>query len=354
MNKIILFFIVTLFIGCTNYQPIIPKGYKGGVSTISDTFTQVGRGEVQIFYVESINGNPVHNALDVTYQISHNKGMTIYPSGSIRDIPSEPLKITIVGQNYHAAPLGQWLDSKNLHTIKETLSFHPKSEIDYLVKGALKNNYHAIWIEDIFGKIISNITTYDNGKTQYISSNKLKNYSAPVTEEQTFLNIQGGESSEIIIKKLGPPDSMEQLKASLFRPLHQTTYAYNDLGEIYFSRIFNNLFVKKIIPNRENNNITLEDQLLSNNPIFLRELGIDYYKLSDISESELDQIANKIWSLKDSRDPYMIDALSWFCKVLGNSNNSKYRKTLESLASQDIHRKLKKYARSSLENLPSN
>lgn len=354
MNKAISLIVVTLLVGCTNYQPIIPEGYTGGISTISDTFIQVGRGEAQFFYVESVNGVPVRNALDTTAEASHNKGVVIYPSGAIRGIPSELLKIVVTGENYHAAPVLQFFDSKNSYEIKEEIEFQPKKGIDYLVKGRLEKNYHAIWIEDISGNIVSSITAYENKNKKLITSNELTGYSLPKNERQIFLQIQGGEASDIIVKKLGSPDDIEQLNAKSLFSVAQTIYTYDDLGEIYFTKNFKKLFVKKIVPNRENNNIELKDQLLSNDPIFLRELGMNYYRLADIPESELDQIAGKIWELKDSEDSYMVDALSWFCKVLGKSNNEKYREILQSLMSQDVSNKLKRYAKSSLKNLPGN
>jgi len=46
-----------------------------------------------------------------------------------------------------------------------------------------------------------------------------------------------------------------------------------------------------------------------------------------------------------------IDTLSWFCKALGASGQSKYKTTLSKVASEASHQKLKGYAKSSLEQL---
>ena len=46
-----------------------------------------------------------------------------------------------------------------------------------------------------------------------------------------------------------------------------------------------------------------------------------------------------------------IDTLSWFCKALGASGQSKYKSTLNKVANEASHQKLKGYAKSSLEQL---
>lgn len=49
-----------------------------------------------------------------------------------------------------------------------------------------------------------------------------------------------------------------------------------------------------------------------------------------------------------SRDRHHIDAMSWFCKVLGASRQSRYAATLRKVANSDVNRKLKKYAAKNL------
>jgi len=61
-----------------------------------------------------------------------------------------------------------------------------------------------------------------------------------------------------------------------------------------------------------------------------------------IEEELLDQYK------KSPDDNLHIDALSWLCKALGRSGNSKYRKTLEKISQDAPNGKLRKYARKSL------
>ncbi len=51
---------------------------------------------------------------------------------------------------------------------------------------------------------------------------------------------------------------------------------------------------------------------------------------------------------KNSSDRHHIDAMSWFCNVLGRSKQTRYANTLEKVANSDANRKLKKYASKNL------
>jgi len=51
---------------------------------------------------------------------------------------------------------------------------------------------------------------------------------------------------------------------------------------------------------------------------------------------------------KNNDDRRHVDAMSWFCNVLGRSKQSRYANTLEKVANSDANRKLKKYANKNL------
>lgn len=48
--------------------------------------------------------------------------------------------------------------------------------------------------------------------------------------------------------------------------------------------------------------------------------------------------------LVNQKDRYHVDALAWFCNILGASNQIKYRRSLQKVAASGAHRKVKKYA----------
>ena len=54
---------------------------------------------------------------------------------------------------------------------------------------------------------------------------------------------------------------------------------------------------------------------------------------------------------KRTNNRLYVDTMSWFCNVLGRSQQSRYAATLEKVADSDVNRKLKKYARKNLKYL---
>jgi hypothetical protein len=54
---------------------------------------------------------------------------------------------------------------------------------------------------------------------------------------------------------------------------------------------------------------------------------------------------------RNPRDRYHVDAMAWFCKVLGSSGNHSYASTLNQVAGSSSSRKLRKYAAKSLKML---
>ena len=84
----------------------------------------------------------------------------------------------------------------------------------------------------------------------------------------------------------------------------------------------------------------------------LQSLAKGYYQQDHIKIEVLDLFAEKIWTEKKNEDPYVIDAVSWLCKVLAKSNNSRYRSILQNIATEANENKLRKHAKNSLDLLP--
>ena len=61
-------------------------------------------------------------------------------------VPSIESTFTIVGATAHAAPI-QSLFSDNL-IVRGDITFTPKPHAEYIVKGVLKPEYSAVWMED--------------------------------------------------------------------------------------------------------------------------------------------------------------------------------------------------------------
>ncbi|MEJ2200471.1 MAG: FlgO family outer membrane protein [Desulfuromonadaceae bacterium] len=79
--------------------------------------------------------------------------------------------------------------------------------------------------------------------------------------------------------------------------------------------------------------------------LIVRE-GVKDVVILDVVEEELLQ-----GYLPSGSDRAYVDAMSWLCKALGSSGNSKYRGTLQTVAEKAPHGKLRKYAKKSLDML---
>jgi hypothetical protein len=98
---------------------------------------------------------------------------------------------------------------------------------------------------------------------------------------------------------------------------------------------------------------SLQDRLMTDDGLTLRDLAREYYLNAVVGESELDLFANRIWQLKQSQDRYVVDAVSWFCKLILKSKNPRYRDMLEKVAEHATSKKLRKYAQVSHDRLPA-
>lgn len=353
MKRILLILSLLFLQACAQQKAsIIPIGYTGGTASINDTYIKVSRREAHVFHVQLINESIVDNAADITNRASSNG--IIYPAGFSRDVPAQPMRIRLSAQKLWGAPLFEALSSDTNVSFGDTIQFTPKENALYLVKGHFGESHSEIWLEDTHGNVVSEVIQFDGKNTQTVpASNTLE----PKTRNVRFLTITGGESLASIVQKIGEPDEIEQRRPSFGTPFSPTSiFRYKDLGEIYMAKYGSVEFASLIKPASTSVNsadFSLEEQLKTSDPTRLQELGKIYYSLPDLPERDLDLFASKIWEARYDDDAYMVEAMSWFCKVLGQSKNSRYSTFLRSLSEDEISGKLKRYARSSLKQLDS-
>ena len=342
--------------GCVSYSPSIPEGYIGDTATIDDSFQRQSGRKANFYYIKLIDGKPIYNSLVATSNASYGKGSQLIAMGASRPIPIKPLSLYIVGQLHHSAPIGAMLNSGSNYIVEGEVNFTPEKDEMYIVSGRLSEASSAVWIEDISGNIVSKIielnsSSYDTTMVRY---DKKKMDDLP--REDLFLNLASGESKNLIIAKLGEPDSISKYGGNfLIEKPPSVTYQYEGLGSIQFSaRNSEALFVEKVIPSiKQSANISSIQKQLGSNGQTLQSIAKGYYQHNDLDIDMLDLFAEKIWTDKNTEDPYTVDALSWLCKVLAKSNNSRYRSLLQNVANVAGESKLRKYAASSLNLLPT-
>lgn len=79
----------------------------------------------------------------------------------------------------------------------------------------------------------------------------------------------------------------------------------------------------------------------------------DIFNTSEDNQVVLDHLAEVLLQNFANAPNGHIDALSWAAKALGKSRNPRYRDTLNTIASSNANKKLRKYASQALENLSS-
>jgi hypothetical protein len=79
----------------------------------------------------------------------------------------------------------------------------------------------------------------------------------------------------------------------------------------------------------------------------------DIFNTGEDNPAVLDHLAEVLLQNYANAPNGHIDALSWAAKALGKSRNPRYRDTLNTIASSNANKKLRKYASQALENLSS-
>ncbi len=106
MRLLLSLLFISILTGCASYQPLVPDGYRGEVATIDDSFKKDSSSKADLFFIRSINGNEIQNALTNTIAASEGQGFRIAARGKSRHVPAEKLRIRLVGQVHHSAPIG--------------------------------------------------------------------------------------------------------------------------------------------------------------------------------------------------------------------------------------------------------
>ena len=325
-------------------------------ATINDTLNISGRGGVDVFFVDEINGIKVFNAFKNTTRANFGQNKYLY-LGFHRAVPVEPIQLKLVGAIYRSAPI--FYITNNDYGVEGIIEFVPSKGQRYIVNGSLSQNDSRIWVEDIDGNIVSEIVTRKTVGKQVFTENIVNKIRDNVefnskSSLDIFHKLHIGEHADLIIAKLGKPDRVE-IKKSIFS-MDKAHYFYNELGKLTFtiaaakpqyliSRVpkFNDSTLK---PTNFYHILNIGDSSS------LRELGkFSYVKhLSDIEL--LDALANKVWAEKKSQNRHMNDAICWFIRVLGQTENTRYVAMLQKINDdKNLSSKLRKYAKSAISNL---
>ncbi len=366
--------------GCKSTHNPIPQGYSGGTAQIDDTYIKKSTGSAEFFYVGEVDGKYIENAVAATNRASYGQGMRMLAQGATRKVPTQSMKLKLVGQVHHSAPVGYLFNSGENHIVKGEIVFTPIANMLYFVKGTLSTNYSAVWLEDMEGNQVSDAVVLDASKNTneetvvvalsagVVNSPKIakalpeqvdqKTESLPESKNTLYKNpllkVNEGMSEEALQKYLGTPDRILNHDANFFtsRPEKRELY-YKSIGTVVLeSRANSNMFVSKVhmVPNNERDGLT--EILSTADSVKARHLGQRYFNIGLYDPEALDIMAQKIWQHKHTADGHLLDGISWYCKVIGKSENGRYAKLLNNVVSdKTVPSKLRRHCKSPAKSL---
>jgi hypothetical protein len=138
---------LSLFItGCATYEPA-QKGYVGATAKLADSVTSDGERCASFFFLEGYDGHEVQNSLIATQRRNSGRGMAMTIEGYSRQVPAQEATFHIMGRTHCAAPIIEV--GNTVYLIEGDVKFAPQGGGQYAVKGELREDYSAVWVEDL-------------------------------------------------------------------------------------------------------------------------------------------------------------------------------------------------------------
>lgn len=124
-----------------------PEDFIGPAATVADTTDKGGTGGVDFFFVEKIDGRQVPTSLAATARANEGMGFSMRPVVLDHAVPAEgAVTVTITGRNHYGAPILELTNT--IYQVSGDVTFTPVRNRVYDVKGFLRENHSAVWIED--------------------------------------------------------------------------------------------------------------------------------------------------------------------------------------------------------------
>lgn len=187
-----------------------------------------------------------------------------------------------------------------------------------------------------------------------------------MAKKEDFLAVHIGDSFDNTLAKLSFPDSINSaLETGTIRApwparikiSHQhLQLTYNNLGSIRIDDGDQGGVVTQVTPfiNYASDDVKenpLHRHIMSTDNMDLILAARKLYNDQIQDEATLDIAATRLLRDKTSNTKEVVEGLSWLCKGIGQSKNSRYRLTLQKVLSKDSNGKLKKYAKAALKEL---
>lgn len=132
--------------GCATYEPA-EKSYSGATARLVDSVADDGGRCASFFILDAYDGHDVQNALTATQQRNSGWGLTMTIQGYSRAVPAQEATFHLKGRTHCAAPIVELGNS--VFTIEGDVKFTPQGDGQYVVKGELREDYSAVWVEEL-------------------------------------------------------------------------------------------------------------------------------------------------------------------------------------------------------------
>jgi hypothetical protein len=176
--------------GCATYEPV-QKGNAEATAKLADS--EVGDGDrcASFFFLDAYDGHDVQNALTVTERRNNGRGTAMTIEDYSRPVPAREATFHIKGRTHCAAPIIEI--GNTVYMIEGDVKFAPQADGRYVIKGELREDYSAVWVEDA-----------SSGKQR---GNKLLVKGSTALNRGTLLLLGEGvaKSSKQKVEKIPPP-----------------------------------------------------------------------------------------------------------------------------------------------------
>lgn len=157
MRRLFLASLIIALSGCAAYQPV-PPGYSGPKAILSDSGSPESGSKARLFAAMEIDGNRIANSFGASASASHGQGFALTMAVIDREVPAKPMRVTIKASHTTAAPIHAIASQMagTFFSVEGVVDFDPKPNTKYVVRGELKKEGSAVWIEDVMsGQVVT-------------------------------------------------------------------------------------------------------------------------------------------------------------------------------------------------------
>lgn len=345
--------LILLLAGCAQLPPAIDyRRYDDPMAGIHDSYQLIDRG-TQFFFVKSINGiSPAatlvlsgDEGLDTPVLGTYGQRHTVDATG--------PARVVIALSAMHMTDDLAVVATDNTY-LEGEVRFQPQAGMFYQVRGHSDDAYHAIWLEDSSGRMVSGIVERLPDNTADPAA--LRERYLPATTEHSpdraeiFMRIAGGETPQLVQQKLGPPSSLKRVNRKGFNT-GRMTYHYDELGSIHFWEYYSwrSAYSRRVDPDFAH--IPLALLLTSTDPRTLHRLARWYSRQDNNTPADMDRIAQWLWQHRHAEQGLLLDAAALFSRTL--AHEPRYRQLLGDILQDNPADKLQRHVTAGLEKMPA-